>query len=66
MPVILQNDTTVEFYTSLTSSPTFLPDNHGAVAENTDSTWEEELRLSQVSSKYTGRNSNVYKALKMS
>lgn len=36
-------------------------DDHGAVAENIDSTWEAQLRLGQVSNRYTHWNLDICK-----
>lgn len=44
----------------------FQSDDHGAVAENIDSTWEAQLRLGQVSNRYTDRNLDISKSKKLS
>lgn len=44
----------------------FQSDDHGAVAENIDSTWEAQLRLGQVSNRYTDWNPDVCKSKKLS
>lgn len=44
----------------------FQSDDHGAVAENIDSTWEAQLRLGQVSNRYPDWNLDICKSKKLS